>query len=372
MATVRLGLILALLLAACSLSPSPSRFPSSPVVNSAPPMDEAGTFAQGGLWARHGTDLFLSGDGGATWQRRTIQANPASVFVLSPRLGWTVTLGPGSTTTGDAIHDVLHIVVNRTTDGGVTWQSTAVDGNFPETHPVVTFADANRGYLVTAPQRFSLEMGAVFRTDDGGASWHRVGVANSLGAYLAAQPGGSALWAGADGWAGGIGPLLLQFSPNGGASWDTVDLPGFAGARSPDKYLLGAPVFLNASDGVLAVTGSQSPAHVSFLRTADGGISWSSTMPVAAANFGSPAIVSAEHWLAAAEVGASIAKTTDAGASWRQIDSLGIADSIMWLGFADALHGAAVVQVGNTPASTRLFVTGDGGATWAPASLGQP
>ena len=372
MATVRLGLILVLLLAACSLSPSPSRLPSSPVVNSAPLIDEAGSFAPGGLWARRGPDLYLSSDGGESWQKSTIQAEPTSVFVLDSQLAWTVTLGPGSTNTGDPIHDVLHIVVNRTTDGGVTWQSTAVDGNFAETHPVVTFADANRGYLVTAPQRFSLDMGAVFRTDDGGGSWHRVGLADSLGAYLSAQPGGTALWAGADGWAGGIGPLLLRFSPDGGASWATVDLPGFAGARSPDRYLLGPPVFLTASDGVLAVTGSQSPAHVSFLRTANGGLSWSATMPVAAANFGSPAIVSAEHWLAAAAVGASIAETTDAGASWRRIDSVGIADPIMWLGFADALHGAALVQIGNTPAPMRLFVTGDGGATWAPARLGQP
>lgn len=295
------------------------------------------------------------------------------MFVLNSHLAWTVTLAPGSANTGDATHDVVHLVINRTTDGGRSWQSTAVVGNYPETHPVVTFADANRGYIVTAPQRFSLlGLGTVLRTDDGGRSWRRVGAASSLGAFVAAQPDSTAIWAGADGWAGGEGPLLLQFSLDGGVRWATVGLPGLIGARSPGTYLLGPPVFLNASDGVVAVVGSEYLEHVHFFRTADGGRSWSATTPVLAANFGDPAIVSVSHWLAAVQGGPSIAETTDAGVSWHQIYAGGIGGVWMWLGFADALHGAALVQIGDTPAPTKLFVTSDGGRTWAPANLGQP
>jgi photosystem II stability/assembly factor-like uncharacterized protein len=383
MDSVRLGLILALLLAGCSLSaspsPSPSRGPSpspsrsSPSEILAPAMDQAGIFAGGGFWARRGPDLFLSSDGGATWVRRAITSDPVSVFFLSGLIAWTVTPGPGSTpNTGDPAHDLLHIVVNRTTDGGATWQSVAVGGNYPDTRPVVTFADANRGYIVTAPQRFGPDAGTVLRTDDGGRSWREVGAASFLGAYLAAQPGGTALWAGADGWAGGLGPLLLQVSPDGGVSWARVDLPGLPGARSPETYLLGPPVFLSTEDGVVAVVDGKDPERVRVFRTGDGGASWSATTPVLAGNFGSPVVMSLDHWLVAAAVGASIAETTDSGATWHQIDPSGIAEPIMWFGFADALRGAALLQVGDTPAPTRLFVTTDGGHAWAPANLSPP
>jgi photosystem II stability/assembly factor-like uncharacterized protein len=237
---------------------------------------------------------------------------------------------------------------------------------------VVTFADASHGFIVTAPDRFSLGMGTVLRTDDGGRSWSAVGTTDALGANVATQPGGSTLWAGANAWAGGIGPWLLQVSRDGGASWTTIDLPGLAGARSPETYLLGPPVFLNAYDGVVVVVDGDSPALLHFFRTADGGRSWTAATPVPAASLGRPAILSVDHWLASEAAGGSLVETVDAGANWRQIQPRGIADPILWLGFADALHGAALVQIGDTPVPPKFFLTSDGGHRWSPADLGPP
>ena len=286
--------------------------------------------------------------------------------------GLSLTASSGSTlNTGDPARDVLHIAVNRTTDGGLTWHPSATDGNYPDTHPVVTFADAHHGYVATAPQRFSDGVGTVLSTHDSGRSWHQVGAASALGAYVVTQPGGDSLWAGGDGWAGGIGPLLLQVSHDGGGSWASVDIPGFIGAQSPDTYLLGPPVFLSALEGVVAVVASENLEQIRFFHTDDGGASWSPTTPVLAANFATPVVLTVNHWLLPTAAGAPIEETTDAGATWHRVEARGISGPITWLGFADELRGAALVQTANTPALPKLFITTDGGDSWALANLGQ-
>jgi photosystem II stability/assembly factor-like uncharacterized protein len=363
------SLILAFLMAGCSYSPSPSASPSLPGATAAQGFDQAGTFG-GGLWITRGADLFLSTDGGASWRPRPMPSAALSVFVVNDQLGWSLAPGARSTlNTGDPNSDVLNIVVSETTDGGLTWHSTAIEGNYADTHPVLTFADATHGFVVTAPQRFSDGIGTVLATEDGGRSWRQIGTAQALGALVAAQPGRDSLWAGADAWAGGAGPLLLQVSRDGGATWAAVNIPGFIGARSPDTYLLGPPVFLSALDGVVAVVASENLEQVRFVHTADGGGSWSATTPVLAANFADPAVLAVNHWMVPTAEGASIAETTDGGASWHQIDAKGISGPIMWLGFTDVRHGAALVQTGNSPVPPELFVTNDGGNSWVLANL---
>jgi photosystem II stability/assembly factor-like uncharacterized protein len=346
--------------------------PSASGSLAAPAIDEAGTFAGGGLWARHGGDLYLSTDGGASWSQGTIGPNPIVVVVLDAQHAWTVSAGPGSTgNTGDPSHDVLHYVIGRTTDGGVSWAQTGVTGSYPETGPAISFVDPQRGYLLIAPERFSNRAATVFATRDGGASWQQVGTAQSpllqYGRMFTASANGT-LWAGAEATTTGAGNWqLLQVSRDGGTSWQPVTLPGRDVLANGD-YLLAPPTVL----GSTVIVAVASASNVVFYRSTDGGQSWQAgTLLPSDFAFGVPAILDTNHWLAPALGGLAIWVTEDAGASWHEQAPAGLSGlgPIASLSFADAEHGVAVVSLGNTPAPDGLFVTKDGGRSWRPAAL---
>jgi photosystem II stability/assembly factor-like uncharacterized protein len=360
------------LLPGSSPKPVPTGTPGPSASGSlaAPAIDETGTFGGGGLWARHGGDLYLSTDGGASWSRGTIGPNPIAVFVLDGQHAWTVSVGPGSTgNTGDPSHDVLHYVIGRTTDGGGSWQPVDLPGNFPETGPALSFVDPQHGYLLIAPERFSNGTAVVFATSDGGTSWRQVGTAQSpllqYGRMFTASGDGT-LWAGAEATAAGAGNWqLLQMSRDGGASWQPVSLPGRDVLSSGD-YLLAAPTFL----GSTVVVGVASVDKVVFYASTDSGQSWQASVPVASdLGYAVPAIVDATHWLVPSAL--TIWVTDDAGASWHEQATAGLPGlgPIASLSFADAEHGVARVSLGNSPAPDGLFVTDDGGRSWRPAAL---
>ncbi len=344
--------------------------PSASEGLAAPAIDETGTFAGGGLWARHGGDLYLSTDGGASWSQGTIGPNPIAVFVLDARNAWTVSVGPGSTgNTGDPSHDVVHYVVGRTTDGGRSWQPVDLPGNFPETGPALSFVDPQRGYLLMAPERFSNGDATVLATSDGGVSWRQVGTAQSpllqYGRMFTASANGT-LWAGAEATASGAGEWqLLQVSRDGGASWQPVSLPGRDVLSSGD-YLLAPPTVL----GSTVILAADANGPITLYRSSDSGTTWQATVPVASdLGYGVPAIVDATHWRVPS--GLTIWVTDDAGASWHEQATAGLPGlgPIGSLNFADAEHGVARVSLGNSPAPDGLFVTDDGGRSWRPAAL---
>ncbi len=365
---------LQLLPASSSPKPSPSVTPgpSPSETLAAPPIDEAGTFPGGGLWVRRGGDLYLSTDGGASWSRATIDPIPLAVFVRDAQHAWTVSAGPGSTgNTGQPAQDVLKYVVSRTTDGGGDWQSVDLPGSFPETAPALSFVDAQRGYLLIAPERFSNGAATVFATSDGGTSWRQVGTAQSpllqYGRMFTAFANGK-LWAGSEATATGAGNWdLLQVSRDGGASWQPVSLPGRDVLSSGD-YLLAPPTVL----GSTVIVGVASADKVVFYRSADGGQSWQASSPLAFdLAYGAPAILDATHWLVPAVTGTAIWVTEDGGASWLEQATAGLPGlgPIASLSFADAEHGIARVSLGNSRAPDGLFVTDDGGRNWRPAVL---
>ena len=356
------------------LRPSPTApvvATGSPVVSSqtpvsAPLVDDAGAFP-GGLWARRGTAFYRSTDGGASWLASSIQANPLSVFVLDATHAWTLTIGPGSSSPGcgqGCDIETLHVVVNRTADGGLTWQSTPLSGDYGNTYPVTTFADANVGYVVMAQQRFG-PPSTVLRSDDGGATWRTMSTGASLGSLVTVAPGGT-LWSGAGGWAGGSGPQLLQRSTDAGATWRVVTLPGLVGAQTPGDNLLVQPRFFDALDGVVAVQ-IESQTVLCF-RTADGGRSWQATAPLSNGAVAA-AIITLDHWLAASNPAGKLAETTDGGATWNERDVTALPDSVGSLAFADDLHGVALVNVAPEIPPAALYVTSDGGQSWRPAAL---
>jgi photosystem II stability/assembly factor-like uncharacterized protein len=346
--------------------------PSASGTLAAPPVDEAGTFAGSGLWARHGSDLFLSTDGGASWSRATVDPNALAVFVLDAQHAWTVSAGSGSTgNTGQPGQDVLHYVVGRTTDGGGEWLPVDLPGNFAGTAPAVSFVDAQHGYLLIAPERLANGDATVFATSDGGASWQQVGTAPSTALQYArmftATVSGT-LWAGAEATASGAGEWqLLQVSRDGGTSWQPVNLPS-RDVLSNGDYLLASPTVL----GSTVVVGVASADKVVFYNSSDDGQSWHASAPLTfGLAYGAPAILDATHWLVPAGTGTAIWMTEDAGVSWLEQATAGLPrlGPIASLSFADAEHGIARVSLGNSPAPDGLFVTDDGGRSWRPALL---
>jgi photosystem II stability/assembly factor-like uncharacterized protein len=293
--------------------------------------------------------------------------------VLDDQHAWTASASQGSIgSTGNSGQNVLHYVVSRTADGGVSWQSIDLSGNYPETRPALSFVDSRHGYLLIAPERFSTASVNVFTTSDGGASWQDVGTSAhtqlQYGRMFSATPDGT-LWAGAEATATGAGNWpLLEMSRDGGASWRSVSLPGRDVLANGD-FLLAPPRVVGKS--VIVATDQNGP--LIFYRSADGGQTWQVSRPIRfdGQAYGVPAIIDATHWLVPAQTGLTIWATDNAGASWRELTTRGLPGigPIRWLGFADQRHGAALTSLGNTPAPDGLLVTKDGGRTWQPAAL---
>lgn len=336
------------------------------------PVDAAGSFADGGLWATHGSILEESLDGGKTWEGTTMPVR-ARPFVLDRDHAWLASPSADSTDFTASSDDVLHYVVDRTTDGGRTWTRSTVPGNLPGTIAVFAFTDPLHGYLLAAGERGSLNE-ALYRTVDGGATWQVVpskgpSTGQYLGSLFGLGPGGS-LWAGTEGDAGPVERPVLDVSRDGGKTWSDARLPGLEGSLFATNTVLGPPTFFG-TDGVVAVTteGENGISLRTFV-TSDGGRTWTRAAPAVAVVDGSPAFaaISSRTWIATGTAPDTLVSTDDGGRTWRTITATGLRGGpVSWLGFSDPTHGAAILWLGNGPVSTGLVVTSDGGRTWVRA-----
>lgn len=361
-------------------SPSASAPPRSSTPSASPAVlpagvikgqvDEAGLIAKGGLWARSGKTLYLSMDG-SRWDAATLPGTPAiarnggggsgsSVFFLDRTLGWVVTVGPGSTqqTGMGPPMETLHLVVSRTTDGGRTWSSSPLAGNYAGTGPVLAFADELHGYLICASGRFGPRVSTVLRTEDGGRTWSVASSSLMLGSVVTTSDS-STVWAGNQGDAGPVARPILEVSRDGGRTWSDGRLPGHVGEVGVSPRITRGPLFVGA-DGVLALEDQ-------IFRTTDAGRTWKSAGKLP--GLWPVAFIDQSNWVMA---GPAISVTDDGGVSWREQPSLGLPRSgsaplvPAWIGFIDPQHGAVLVPRRSTlPGS--IFVTADGGKTWAPA-----
>ncbi len=338
------------------------------------PVDEAGRFGPDGLWATTGTTLRRSLDGGSTWLAVTMPV-AARPFVLDADHAWIASPGPGSTDfTGDAT-DVLRYVVDRTSDGGRTWTRSTVPESVPGTTPVLAFSDAIHGYLLAAGFRGSLG-DALFRTDDGGATWHLVPRHGSMTGYLGSMfglgPDGS-LWAGTQGDAGPVERPVLDVSRDGGRTWADARLPGLEGSHFATNTVLGPPTFFGESGVVAVMIEGGAGYRLDVFTTTDGGLQWTETPGHVDPTNGSQAFapISARSWSTAGPGADLLEVTADGGATWQPRPATGLrGQPLFWLGFVDADHGVAIVALGDSPAPDGLVVTADGGRTWGRAAFG--
>src|ERR1035437_1525718 len=116
-------------------------------------VDEAGLMRSGGMWAVQGSYFLTSTDSGATWRAGTF-ASPGGfvaveqVFVLDPDHAWAITSNGMNGGLAAPSGSGQLFVVNRTSNGGRTWQSTTVSGDYRCDSATLLFVDADRGFIM--------------------------------------------------------------------------------------------------------------------------------------------------------------------------------------------------------------------------------
>jgi photosystem II stability/assembly factor-like uncharacterized protein len=356
---------------------------------SAAQVDESGMTRDGVLWAVRDNTLLISSDNGRTWRANDLppasgqfvvpegQGSLHNVFVLDAEHAWLVRQ-----------IEVATSLLFRTSNGGSDWVYAPGQFGAPASCTQVLFADAANGYVIMTPceTQGDTTPSSVQRTTDGGANWTFAGGSYRLDGLVAASDP-TTLWMGASSNSTGPQPLL-QVSRDGGATWQSVTLPGLpeescgsascvgGGDDGPVSYLpgwvLAAPTFLDPQHGFVAVvTLTESASAVHYFQTEDGGLTWTEAGRLNEQVRSLPAFTDATHWFQPVIGAEVIRKTADGGKSWTAVGGKGLPTGtpIECLWMADANHGAALGMIPDTDFLFALFLTSDGGRSWAAADF---
>ena len=312
-------------------------------------------------WAATATGLQATGDGGRTWQLVTVPGDPAieRVSFADARHGWVGEVHAGTGAGQAATGPVLW----STADGGASWEQLAPPCRGEP--GLFSLATPSAGYYLCG---LDVAMGSMpkelYRTDDGGRTWHLAGAVDREG-----KPDGSLpLW--------GV-PTDLRFLDSGhgwlatdrNGSWATADGGRTWEPVGPPEEHMAAVRFPSRQHGFLLVASGSG----TLIGTADGGQSWKQVYPDLSPFAGAPLVsLGAEAAVAAGTASdpAGILVTADGGHTWKQVGR--VPDGlVLALSFADAQHGWALARRPRAPGGTlRLWATGDGGATWTAPSPG--
>ena len=363
-------------------------------------VDQAGSMRSGGIWAVAGPYLLTSTDNGATWRAGDFPSpgGPVPVepvYVLDQDHAWAIAsagldpaLSAGSGAAGTAAAGVPFLV-DRTSDGGRSWQEAPVSGDFGCDTATLSFVDANIGFIMcSVGSRAAPGSGApaekgsgtVLRTVDGGATWSVAGGAPGLGSRFTAADA-TTLWSAPDGESPALAGVALYVSRNSGGTWSAVDLPDLASVPAGAQVgIVAGPAFWDASNGAIAVGVGQSSSGgepaVWFYRTSDAGSSWTlvkkpTSWPVT--NIPTD-VLAGREWAVPGDGGLyGLTVSRDFGATWIDVPGFGMPQNggFQWVDFTDPSHGAAVVSaVPGASFARSLMLSSDGGRTWHATDYG--
>jgi photosystem II stability/assembly factor-like uncharacterized protein len=239
--------------------------------------------------------------------------------------------------------------LNRTTDGGVTWNSlllpldsASVDG--------MAFSDPSHGWLLAGRQVTHL-----YETLDAGNSWQQLPEPPTGAVGLAVRSPHEA-WMGS----AGLDMPHVYSSSDAGRSWQRHNLP------APPGVLLNAGVVYLVNDDLLPGAGvlvsascECTPSGPFDFTSLDGGLSWTYVPPPP----GEIAFQDASHWWAMK--GTSLSKSSDAGQTWTMVTNA-LPDWQFVPRIIDSRHAWAKLFVAG---GYGLAVTDDGGLHWTRAAV---
>lgn len=281
-----------------------------------------GPLSENAGWLLADSALYLTRDGGQSWETLTPEAGRLSAaFLLDAENGWLVALSLSEA--GDPAYTLL-----RTRDGGRNWERWPLALFVPGAPEAFAenlhlhFLDSQTGWLVVKQATgANFSLGALFHTTDGGTTWTRR--PSPLGEPVRfVTP--------ASGWmAGGVTGAELYRTVAGGAIWQPVSV----GLDEASRIQFLPPLFESPLTGALpAVVRDDTGARLEWRTTNDGGETWRPAQ--------------------------------------RRVLPKGV-QSLAWrtaqLGWALAAEGRCDSEACETVA--RLLRTTDGGATWTPLTL---
>ena len=219
--------------------------------------------------------LFITADGGRTWERKPLP-NVTSLHFTNAKTGWAV--GRNST-------------LLKTTDGGLEWckvggvekliGSRGDSSNYSFGFSDIHFTDAKHGWLIgNFYGRARGDIGGVFTTSDGGATWRRVPLAIQTRNNSLFTPGSLHSAHFTDANTGSITGEMYDgerryffalHTRDGGRTWSLFRIPSRATHSSQ---------FLDPARGWTAAflpraSGDEAEVYdTPMLRTDNGGLSW--------------------------------------------------------------------------------------------------
>ncbi len=316
---------------------------------------------------------YLSADRGQTW-RVIPQPEGVGIFFLDMTIGWRSSKSDNG------------YRLERTTDGGVTWQKQA-DG-LPGAG--FQFVDANTGWLEVGDDSDPFAPIQLQRTTDGGKTWQRFTPrllpADSGRPAIAHMDAGDALVFksiqmidSSNGWAIGANGYIFH-TTDGGKTWQDV---------TPLHGYIFAPRELFALDAWRAWTTVSFPTYDTIWSTSDGGQSWHQiTILPERQSVSSGSIRFLDEnsgWFQSFQEGnpqvVRLMKTIDNGVNW-ELQATGqypysySARNRMGFLFLDEQNGFRIEPVKGytlkeflSDSPTLISKTTDGGGAWQPVDL---
>jgi photosystem II stability/assembly factor-like uncharacterized protein len=339
---------------------------------------EAGIAAPGVGWAMNGLGLWWTADGGKSWRvsippdvrsMGDVVARVDDIAAVDARDVWVAVADVRGAKAVNG--STRHMAIERSDDGGWTWQSVIPPGCYLCGGAHLSFVDASHGFALTGSQPEP----RLYATRDGGRSWRRVASDVSFSGPIRFLNGRV-------GWAvsepGRRGSGIVYRTEDGGRHWRRVVLqPPAPYPGQPQTASL--PRFFGSRDGVVGVRfrDRARAQHVVVYVTDDGGDSWSArpapaSVDLRAESWGLPGALpfsaaTAKDWFLLA--GPTLYTTTDAGRSWVATRTVAPPAPRAWdLVFSSPTTGWAIfAPVVNGPrAGAALVKTTDGGRHWTP------
>lgn len=307
-------------------------------------------WAAGAEDSGYGTILHTS-DAGVSWIRQGTSSTVPStrltdVCAVSDMVCWIV---------GDA--DTLHgtAVILRTDDGGSTWtnQGTSLRTLSSSSMAAVISLDGDTAWAVAA------DTCIVLKTTNAGSSWSECRVSEAVLGYTSVTTyDGVSIWCCGTGTGGNT---VVEYSPDGGTTWEVVDVSAASGA-------VGRPASVCAVYGAgLYLAGTD---MMGVLYSGDMGKTWSQAFVTDIGILSLEETGGGRLW--ASGTGGHLLWTADGFATRTDIQPAesaypgGDVTSVSFL--RDGMHGAFAVK-SQSGATGAIFYTVDGGGTWSASTV---